>query len=207
MKFEKIHNKGQARLFKNPVLELLTKSHPLIIWGIYIPIIAGLIAHSMINGHVSVIKTISVFFAGFFFWTLFEYLMHRYAFHFISENKGTQRFIYLLHGNHHEYPRDRERLFMPPLPSLIISSSILGMMYLIAWMLDISFLAFPFFGGFMFGYLMYGTMHYAIHSWKPPFNWMKPLWKNHHLHHYKDEGKGYGVSTTFWDRIFGTMFD
>ncbi|HOA37827.1 MAG TPA: sterol desaturase family protein [Flavihumibacter sp.] len=50
-------------------------------------------------------------------------------------------------------------------------------------------------------------MHYAIHTWKPPFKWMKGLWRNHHLHHYKDEGKGYGVSTTVWDRVFGTMFD
>ena len=29
MKFEKIHNKGQARLFKNQYLEYLTKTHPL----------------------------------------------------------------------------------------------------------------------------------------------------------------------------------
>jgi sterol desaturase/sphingolipid hydroxylase (fatty acid hydroxylase superfamily) len=26
-------------------------------------------------------------------------------------------------------------------------------------------------------------------------------------HHYKDEHKGFGVSTTIWDRLFGTMFD
>jgi sterol desaturase/sphingolipid hydroxylase (fatty acid hydroxylase superfamily) len=36
---------------------------------------------------------------------------------------------------------------------------------------------------------------------------MKPLWRNHHLHHYKDEHRGFGVSTTIWDRVFGTMFD
>lgn len=64
-----------------------------------------------------------------------------------------------------------------------------------------------FFPGFILGYLMYGTMHYAIHAWNPPFKWMKPLWRNHHLHHYKDEGKGFGVSTTLWDHVFGTMFD
>ena len=29
MKFEKIHNKGQAQLFQNPALEFLTKTHPL----------------------------------------------------------------------------------------------------------------------------------------------------------------------------------
>jgi hypothetical protein len=40
MHFEKIHNKGQARLFKNDFLEALTKAHPLVIWGMYIPISA-----------------------------------------------------------------------------------------------------------------------------------------------------------------------
>ncbi len=29
MEFEKIHNKGQAQLFKNQYLEMLTKTHPL----------------------------------------------------------------------------------------------------------------------------------------------------------------------------------
>ena len=39
MEFEKIHNKGQAQLFKNQYLEMLTKTHPLVIWGMYLPII------------------------------------------------------------------------------------------------------------------------------------------------------------------------
>ena len=64
-----------------------------------------------------------------------------------------------------------------------------------------------FFPGFLLGYLLYGSMHYAIHAWNPPFRWMKGLWRNHHLHHYKNEGKGFGVSSTIWDHVFGTMFD
>ena len=43
MHFEKIHNKGQARLFKNDFLEALTKAHPLVIWGMYIPILSYII--------------------------------------------------------------------------------------------------------------------------------------------------------------------
>ena len=39
MKFEKIHNKGQAQLFRNHYMEMLTKTHPLVIWGIYMPVI------------------------------------------------------------------------------------------------------------------------------------------------------------------------
>ncbi len=91
---------------------------------------------------------------------------------------------------------------MPPLPSLLIASCFFLLYYAI---LGIN--ALIFFPGFMLGYLLYASMHYAIHAWNPPFKWMKPLWRNHHLHHYKDGDKGFGVSSTLWDRVFGTMFD
>ncbi|MBY0535867.1 MAG: sterol desaturase family protein [Chitinophagaceae bacterium] len=202
MKFEKIHNRGQAQLFENPYLEMLTKTNPIVIWSMYIPILSFILYTAHSKFHFSTGSIIGIFIAGVFFWTFFEYLAHRYIFHMISESKRMQRFAYILHGNHHHYPRDRERLFMPPVPSLIISSTILGIMYLI-----MGVKAFLFFPGFMVGYLMYGTMHYAIHAFNPPFKWMKPLWRNHHLHHYKDEHHGFGVSSTLWDHVFGTMFD
>jgi sterol desaturase/sphingolipid hydroxylase (fatty acid hydroxylase superfamily) len=202
MKFEKIYNKGQAQIFKNPYLELLTKVHPLVIWGMYMPIIIGFTYYAIKVFSIGSSRAFLVLLAGMFFWTFFEYIAHRYIFHWISDHEKTKRLVYILHGNHHEYPRDRERLFMPPLPSLIISSLLFGLMYLI-----MNHYAFVFFPGFIFGYLLYASMHYAIHAWNPPFKWMKPLWRNHHLHHYKEEEKGFGVSTTLWDRIFGTMFD
>ncbi len=202
MKFEKIHNKGQAQLFENPYLEMLTKTNPIVIWSMYIPILSFILYTAYSKFQYSAGTIIGLFVAGVFFWTFFEYLAHRYIFHMISESPRMKRFAYILHGNHHHYPRDRERLFMPPVPSLIISSTILGIMYLF-----MGAKAFMFFPGFMFGYLMYGTMHYAIHAFNPPFKWMKPLWRNHHLHHYKDEHHGFGVSSTLWDHVFGTMFD
>jgi sterol desaturase/sphingolipid hydroxylase (fatty acid hydroxylase superfamily) len=202
MHFEKIHNKGQARLFQNQYLEIFTKTHPLVIWGIYLPIIAGLLYYSSFTLGYASSRILLTFLGGMFFWTFFEYLMHRFVFHFIADSPRAQKFIYILHGNHHEYPRDRERLFMPPVPSLILSSAIFSTMYLLmGWNVAM------FFPGFVLGYLMYGTMHYAIHAWNPPYKWMKPLWRNHHLHHYKNEHQGFGVSTTLWDHIFGTMFD
>jgi sterol desaturase/sphingolipid hydroxylase (fatty acid hydroxylase superfamily) len=148
-----------------------------------------------------------VFLSGMFFWTFFEYMLHRFAFHFIAESEQAMKIVYIIHGNHHEYPRDRERLFMPPVPSLILSSFIFSMMFFIAKGVGLSENVFSFFPGFMLGYLIYGSMHYAIHAWNPPYRWMKPLWRNHHLHHYKNEHRGFGVSTTLWDRLFGTMFD
>jgi len=202
MKFDKIKNKGQARLFENQYLEMLTKTHPLVIWGMYIPVIVYMLYYSYAKIGYSGGRVAITFIAAMLFLTFFEYLMHRFVFHFVSENPRIQHYIYILHGNHHEFPRDKERLFMPPVPSLILAAIIFGLFYVI-----LRENTFAFFPGFLLGYLIYGSMHYAIHAWNPPFKWMKPVWRNHHLHHYKSEEMGFGVSSSFWDRVFGTRFD
>ncbi len=202
MEFHKIHNKGQAQLFKNQYLEYLTKTHPLVIWGMYLPALILLPYYSVKALEYSALNTFLIFIGGVFFWTFTEYILHRFAFHHHPESERGKRINYVLHGNHHEYPRDKERLFMPAAPSLIIAS-----IFFLFFFLVLGKFAFPFFPGFMLGYLMYGTMHYAIHAWNPPFKWMKGLWRNHHLHHYKHSDMGFGVSSTFWDHVFGTMFD
>ena len=202
MKFEKIHNKEQAQIFRNQYLEYFTKTHPLVIWAMYLPVIILLPYYSSTKLNFNGLQVSFLFLGGIFFWTFFEYIMHRFVFHWVSDNPKIQRMSYVLHGNHHEFPRDKQRLFMPPVPSLIIASLIFLLMY--AAMKEF---AFSFFAGFILGYLMYGSMHYAIHAWNPRYKWMKPIWRNHHLHHYKSEEKGFGVSSHLWDLIFGTAFN
>ena len=94
---------------------------------------------------------------------------------------------------------------MPPVPSIILASVIFAAIWygsiLITGNPHYTFMFFP---GFMIGYLAYVSMHYAIHAFAPP-KYMKALWRNHHLHHYKYPEKGFGVSSTFWDMIFGTV--
>jgi sterol desaturase/sphingolipid hydroxylase (fatty acid hydroxylase superfamily) len=202
MEFEKIHNKGQARLFKSDFLEVLTKAHPLVIWGMYLPVLFYLpyLAHTR---HGFAISSLWLyFFSGIFCWTLFEYVAHRFIFHWVPKTPLATKVVYTMHGNHHHYPRDRQRLFMPPVPSILFASLLFGIFF---WMMGSH--ALMFFPGFLLGYLLYASMHYAIHAWNPPFKWMKPLWRNHHLHHYKNEHHGFGVSSTLWDLVFGTMFD
>ncbi len=202
MQFDKIHNKGQAQIFQNRYLEYLTKTNPLVIWGLYLPVIILLPYLAFYKYDFSLAKVLSLFFGGVIFWTFFEYMIHRFVFHWVSDNPRIQRISYVLHGNHHEFPRDRQRLFMPPVPSIIISSIVFFLMHA-----ALGNNVLVFFPGFIFGYLLYGSMHYAIHAWNPPFKWMKPIWRNHHLHHYKNDDKGFGVSSHLWDMIFGTGFD
>jgi sterol desaturase/sphingolipid hydroxylase (fatty acid hydroxylase superfamily) len=202
MEYGKIQNKGQAQIFKNQHIEFLTKTHPLVIWSLCLPVLFYFPYFSIHDLYFSVPKSVSFFLLGVFFWTFTEYILHRFVFHYQPISKIGLRINYILHGNHHEYPRDRERLFMPAMPSILLASIFLTIFYL-----TLGEKAIPFFPGFMFGYLMYGSMHYAIHAWNPPFKWMKGLWRNHHLHHYKHADLGFGVSSTLWDHIFGTMYD
>jgi sterol desaturase/sphingolipid hydroxylase (fatty acid hydroxylase superfamily) len=199
MKFDKIKNKGQGRLFKSDYMELMTKTHPLVIYSMYLPVIVFMLYYGPVYKGVSIMNEIMFFAGGALFWSLFEYLMHRHIFHMIVETPRAKRFVYTMHGVHHEYPRDQERLFMPPVPSLVIASLIFFLMHLaMGWN------ALAFFPGFLFGYLVYGSMHFAIHAFAPP-KFLKALWRNHHLHHYKEPEKGFGVSSVLWDIIFGTV--
>ena len=197
-----VHNSGQAQLFKNKYVEMLTKTHPLVIWGFYIPVLSYVLYRAHVTVGLSKTTIAMLFFGGMLYWTFFEYIAHRYIFHWVSDNLKVKKVAYVLHGNHHEYPRDRQRLFMPLVPSIILATVLFGFHYLFLWNYN-----WAFFPGFMIGYLLYASTHYAIHAFEPPFDFMKPLWRNHQMHHYRNEHLGYGVSNTFWDKVFKTTFD
>ena len=199
MHFDKIKNTGSAQLFEDPTLESLTRTHPFVIYSMYLPVIGILLYYGHAYLGLPIGKEILVALGGLLFWTLFEYVMHRHLFHMLVHSKRATRFVYTLHGVHHEYPRDSERLFMPPIPSVVIST-----LLFFGFKVMLGSWVFAFFPGFLLGYLAYGSMHYAIHAFKPP-KMLKALWRNHHLHHYKTPDKGFGVSSVIWDVVFRTV--
>lgn len=198
------HHRGQATIFKNPFLEQFTKTTlaaNIVVYGLAV---LALIYVALEVKNIPFTTFILVFLIAIFSWTLAEYLLHRYLFHWISENKYIQRFHFIMHGSHHLYPKDKERLLMPPLPGLIMASLLFLGFYFIFFLFGIPEITWAYFPGFFLGYLLYSFLHRATHVNKPPKRF-KHLWKHHSLHHYKYPDKAFGVSTTFWDRVFGTM--
>jgi sterol desaturase/sphingolipid hydroxylase (fatty acid hydroxylase superfamily) len=193
-------NKGTRRLFQNPILEKLTRTHisvPLIIFALY----AGtLLAWSITHTNLSAGKTIGMFFFGFISFTWVEYIVHRYVFHMKTYNELRAKFQYTVHGVHHEFPKDKDRLAMPPLLSVTIATILLLLFRLIMGDLVFSFLP-----GFLVGYSAYLAVHYMVHAFAPPKNIFKSLWINHGTHHYKNGEMIFGVSSPLWDYIYGTM--
>lgn len=199
MHFDKIKNKGQAQLFQNEFMENMTKTHPVVIYSMYLPVILGMLYFGAAYKGLGIGYEVLIFVVGVLGWSLFEYVMHRKLFHMIVESPKAQKFVYTMHGVHHEYPRDQERLFMPPVPSILVASILFLIFYA-----AMGWTVLAFFPGFLFGYLLYGSMHFAIHAFAPP-KWLKALWRNHHLHHYKCPDKGFGVSSVLWDHVFQTI--
>ncbi len=197
-----VSNKDETvRMFKQDWMEFFTHIHPSVPVIIYVPVIAFFLYRTAFVNPVSVGYALLLCLAGMFAWTLTEYILHRFAFHYQPTSNWGKSLHFIFHGVHHDYPRDSKRLVMAPVVSIPLAivfyagfQQLLGEVYVA-----------PFFAGFIFGYLCYDMIHYATHhfSIKSRFG----LWLKHHhmLHHYQDEDKRYGVSTPLWDYVFGTI--
>ncbi|MCB0655823.1 MAG: sterol desaturase family protein [Saprospiraceae bacterium] len=194
---------AQGQIFKNPVLEILTKAPPQVSALTYLIVIAGLILMSWNLGKIDQPGNAVLWFLGaFVFWTFFEYFAHRYFFHldhYFPNSKLAARLSYIFHGIHHDFPRDVSRLIMPPAPGMIIIAGL----YLVG-LLILGTNIYLFLAGFLTGYLFYTYVHYKTHTTPvPPY--LKAQYRHHALHHYKYPEKAFGVSSMFWDWVFGTM--
>lgn len=140
--------------------------------------------------------------AGIFFWTFLEYCLHRFIFHFMGESPWLRHFHYVVHGMHHAHPTDPSRVIFPPFLGILFGL-VIFVLLLPLMPLD---LILGFLSGIAFGYSWYEFMHYASHHIKWRYSWFKRLKRHHLLHHHSDSfrNKNFGVTTSLWDRIFGT---
>lgn len=190
---------NSPRLFRNKFLEFLTKSHPLVIDGMYLILSYFLIKYYSETYKAGTMNMVGLFLSGYLSWTFAEYLMHRFLYHKIEDATYNDGIQYLFHGIHHEYPNDPTRLVLPVVPSLAIAAIFFGIFYLV--MGKYAFIVAP---GFLLGYCSYMTIHYTIHKVAPPkkFNFW---WNHHNIHHFQQHDRAFGVSTPIWDHVFRTM--
>jgi sterol desaturase/sphingolipid hydroxylase (fatty acid hydroxylase superfamily) len=196
----KPHVKGTKALFANPILEKLTRTHIAIPLIIFTMISTSLMYYGLSSGMITAINGPLLFIAGLLVFTLIEYFMHRFVFHLNPKTEKQEKFAYTVHGVHHDYPKDKDRLAMPPPLSLFIS-----FLFFLLYSYLMGDLVYGFLPGFLMGYAAYLWVHYMVHAFKPPKNAFKILWLHHGVHHYKDQHSAFGVSSPFWDVIFGTM--
>jgi sterol desaturase/sphingolipid hydroxylase (fatty acid hydroxylase superfamily) len=192
--------RGSPRMFKVWWIEkYFSRVHPLHVVAIWLPII-GYSAYRSIQAGARGLPFAGALMAGVLLWTLIEYLLHRFVFHFTPHGKMQEDLSFLIHGIHHDYPWDADRLVMPPAVSLSVGA----LLYL-----PIMFVAGPVYFGVAFagtalGYVWYDLAHYAFHHIKPRTALGRYLRSYHLIHHFKTHTRRYGVSTPLWDYVFGT---
>ena len=125
-------------------------------------------------------------------WTLAEYVMHRVVYHRIPL---FERY----HDVHHADPR--AYVGAPPMVGT-------GIVFLVSFLPLAAFstvLASAISVGMLAGYSVYMIVHHACHFWTPGSRgYLRRARLHHAVHHYRDGNGNFGVSTSFWDVVFGT---
>jgi sterol desaturase/sphingolipid hydroxylase (fatty acid hydroxylase superfamily) len=188
-------------LFKSPLLNRLTRTHISIPVTVFFLYAGGLLYYTQTATELTLGLVIFLFLSGTLLFTFAEYAIHRWVYH-PPENAsaGHRNFTYKIHGVHHDHPKDKQRLAMPPVLSVVVSTLLLVIFRVIMHQY-----AFAFTAGFLVGYALYLLIHYIIHMYRAPQNIFKALWVNHSIHHYSEDEILFGVSTPLWDYIFGTL--
>jgi sterol desaturase/sphingolipid hydroxylase (fatty acid hydroxylase superfamily) len=198
-----VSNKDEtARMFESDLMEALSRVHPAVPVIIYLPLVCYLLYNTIYKFHIGFINILVLFLFGAFVWTITEYSLHRFIFHWELKSEFGKRIHFIFHGVHHDYPSDSRRLVMPPSVSIPLAVIFYFLFKLILG--DISVL--PFFAGFLIGYLFYDMTHYAVHHFPIRNRFWLMLKKHHMKHHYQNSNLGYGVSSPLWDKVIGTDF-
>jgi sterol desaturase/sphingolipid hydroxylase (fatty acid hydroxylase superfamily) len=131
---------------------------------------------------------------GYGAWTLWEYHVHRFLFH-----EAWSPFVQA-HLAHHAAPRGTIGL------PFFAAVGIAGLLYASCRLVMPPSHAYFFTAGAYLGWLYYGILHHVEHATDLSLASYRRL-RRHHLVHHAKMASNFGVSTTAWDRLFGTHLD
>jgi sterol desaturase/sphingolipid hydroxylase (fatty acid hydroxylase superfamily) len=146
-----------------------------------------------------------------------EWLIHVYLLHSPPINLRGRRVEMLTareHRAHHEAPSVLGGVLLPVYGVLVFLAMIALVNWLVSFGLDLLL------GGPRLAYATTGVLvsytilaayewtHFLIHApYKPRGRYFKAIWRNHRLHHFKNERYWFGVTSTIGDRVIGTLPD
>ncbi|MGK3983568.1 sterol desaturase family protein [Sorangium sp. So ce136] len=197
---ERTARPATCQMFETPLIERFSRIHPIVPFAFWLPVYGYLGVRAALNG-VGLLDGLGLLLVGLFLWTFAEYVLHRYVFHYVGPRLWQRRMHFVLHGVHHDFPQDADRLVMP------LGASIpLGVVFYTLFRAVFGPVpADPLFVGFGLGYLAYDGIHYAIHHFRMTSRWGKWIKRHHMVHHHTGERARWGVSSPLWDWVFRTM--
>ena len=146
-------------------------------------------------------------------WAIHVYLLHMKP--FVLRGRKVETIAARAHRTHHRHPNDLDQLLLDPWQ---VGALLFGAVPLvaaagggIAALITGSFPVGPVLSSIFMGYvlvLVYEWTHFLIHTaYRPRTRLYRSVWRNHRLHHFKNERYWHGVTQNFSDRVLGTNPD
>jgi sterol desaturase/sphingolipid hydroxylase (fatty acid hydroxylase superfamily) len=137
---------------------------------------------------------------GWIVWTFAEYTLHRFAFHEArGRNYGSRE-----HLRHHANPVYHLWSNWPAWLGVLavgfglwrwVFGDVVGLSQGTAWAIGT---------GWVVGYFHYEWLHMACHLWPSRTAYGAFVRRHHFHHHFGAPLRNHGVSSPFWDHVFGT---
>jgi len=160
----------------------------------------GRIVYGNINIFDLFLPILSFFSLGFIEWSLHYYIWHENPLPII--NKPLKTPLVRMHRLHHDFPDDLNTLFFG-WKAVVVATLLVWFSVMIVF--DDVGLALTLIFSFSLILFVHEYAHFVAHSnINPKALWLKEIINNHRLHHFKDETKWMGVSSTLPDKLFGT---
>ncbi len=196
------------RLFKSDFLEFFSHISPVTVLVIWVPVILAFLTLTVLEIPRGAIPLYALcgLAGGWFIWSLTEYFMHRFIFHYHPRTEKLKKLFFTVHGVHHAQPMCRTRLVMPPALSVPLALVFYGVFTLvISVIIREPLWLYPTFAGLLIGYVIYDLTHYALHHAKLTKGYLAMCRYQHMQHHGTCPNMRFGVSVPWWDYVFGTM--
>lgn len=134
--------------------------------------------------------------AGAVAWTAAEYGLHRFAMH-VPRGRGLASTEHLKHHADVTY-------FSPASKKAASAAGSTAVVYPVAASIAGRRRALPFTAGFLVTYYAYEIAHRRTHTHPPANRYGRWARRNHLHHHFGAPLRNFGVTTSIWDRLFGT---
>jgi sterol desaturase/sphingolipid hydroxylase (fatty acid hydroxylase superfamily) len=143
----------------------------------------------------------------FFLYPLAEYALHRWVLHarFLYRQAWTAKVWKRIHYDHHQNPHDLGVLFgalYTTLPTIALITLPLG------WLIGGASAAFAAFATALLVFAGYEFCHCVQHlPFTPRNRWLREIKKRHLAHHFHSEQGNFGITSSLWDKLLGTVYD
>jgi len=152
-------------------------------------------------------QTVGIVAASALIYPLVWYVLHRWVLH----GQWMYKLPFMastwkrIHYDHHQDPNHLEVLFgalHTTLPTIAIATAPIG------WAIAGPSGAAIAFATGLLTTCFYEFCHCIQHlAYKPKSKWLAEMKKRHMAHHFHDETGNFGITTFFWDKLFGTHYD